>query len=423
MAHRPDQRFSYDAQGRLATWESQPNAPAHSASYLYDGAGTRVAMQTTVNGTTTLTAYIGSIEEVQTTGSVTTTTTYYTVQGKRIAANVNGSLYYFGYDALGSQVAVLNASGNLVGSQLYGPYGNSRYSNGTLPTSIGFTGQRSDSVTGLDYYVARYYDPVVDQFLTADTVQGNAQGMDPYAYVGGNPETMNDPTGYCPWCITLFAGAIIGAVAAATSDVISGKPITWQSVVGGAVGGALLAGGGVLLAGVGLASVTGAGVWDVVSSSATIGNATWWSAGIGGVIGGIWSGLSGIPGNIINHFFPGPDDPQSYQDGQHAQATADAQGAFATQTAAVNNYLSSTAVLAAAQENDPARKAMEARQAKEHAAFIMKLRARQRNIGYFQRRYGSNWGSSYNYAAFGVAIAAGAADNGSLVRMGSMNIS
>ncbi len=59
----------------------------------------------------------------------------------------------------------------------------------------GFTGQHSDSVTGLDYYAARYYDPVVGQFLSADVVQGNAQGMNPYAYVGGNPETKTDPPG------------------------------------------------------------------------------------------------------------------------------------------------------------------------------------------------------------------------------------
>ncbi len=46
-----------------------------------------------------------------------------------------------------------------MGAQLYSPYGASRYNTGTLPTSIGFTGQRADSVTGLDYYNARYYDP------------------------------------------------------------------------------------------------------------------------------------------------------------------------------------------------------------------------------------------------------------------------
>jgi hypothetical protein len=55
-------------------------------------------------------------------------------------------------------------------------------------------------VTGLDYYVARYYDPVVGQFLSADVVQGNAQGMAPYAYVGGNPETKTDPTGQMLVC-------------------------------------------------------------------------------------------------------------------------------------------------------------------------------------------------------------------------------
>src|SRR6202022_3726804 len=83
-----------------------------------------------------------------------------------------------------------------VGAQLYGPYGANHYTTGTVPTSIGFTGQRADSVTGLDYYVARYYDPVVGQFLSADSVEGNARGMDPYAYVGGNPETRIDPTGH-----------------------------------------------------------------------------------------------------------------------------------------------------------------------------------------------------------------------------------
>ena len=119
-----------------------------------------------------------------------------------MAANVNGSFFYFGYDALGSQIVVLNTSGSVIGAQLYGPYGNPRYSTGTLPTSIGFTGQHTDSVTGLDYYNARYYDPVVGQFLSADIKQGNAQGTDPYSYVGGNPETRIDPSGQRYTCTT-----------------------------------------------------------------------------------------------------------------------------------------------------------------------------------------------------------------------------
>ena len=78
---------------------------------------------------------------------------------------------------------------------MYGPYGTSRYLAGSISTPKGYTGQIHDAVTGLDYYNARYYDPVVGMFLSIDTVQGNQQGMDPYAYVRGNPETMSDPTG------------------------------------------------------------------------------------------------------------------------------------------------------------------------------------------------------------------------------------
>src|SRR5579875_2333015 len=97
-------------------------------------------------------------------------------------------------DALGSVVLSLSA-GAIQGEQLYGPYGNQRYLEGSLGTDKGYTGQFVDAVTGLDYYNARWYDPVSGRFLSPDTAQGNGQGKDPYAYVEGNPETMNDPTG------------------------------------------------------------------------------------------------------------------------------------------------------------------------------------------------------------------------------------
>lgn len=69
-----------------------------------------------------------------------------------------------------------------------------RYSSGTLPTSYGFTGQRADAATGLDYYNARSYDPVAGQFTSADTTR--AGGLNRYAYVGGNPTTRTIPSGH-----------------------------------------------------------------------------------------------------------------------------------------------------------------------------------------------------------------------------------
>jgi RHS repeat-associated protein len=58
-----------------------------------------------------------------------------------------------------------------------------------------FTGQRLDAQTGLLYYHARYYDAVSGNFLSADSVEGNQQGLSPYGYVNGNPETHVDPSG------------------------------------------------------------------------------------------------------------------------------------------------------------------------------------------------------------------------------------
>ncbi len=84
----------------------------------------------------------------------------------------------------------------VTGEQVYGPYGNQRYTQGTLGTDKGYTGQFSDALSGLDYYNARYYDPVIGAFLSPDNVQGAAQGFDPYVYVAGNPETATDPTGH-----------------------------------------------------------------------------------------------------------------------------------------------------------------------------------------------------------------------------------
>ena len=86
----------------------------------------------------------------------------------------------------------------LTGEQLYAPYGTTRYTVGSLGTAKAFTGQEADPLTGLYYYHARWYDPVVGVFLSVDTKEGNAQGVNPYGYVRENPETATDPTGERP---------------------------------------------------------------------------------------------------------------------------------------------------------------------------------------------------------------------------------
>jgi RHS repeat-associated protein len=212
-------QLSYDAEGSLTSWQNTPTNPSVSDGFLYDNQGNRVEQQVTQNGSTTTTIYVGNLEEVVKSGSTTTTTTYYYAGATRIAEAVNGVFSYLASDALGSADVALNASGSLTASVLYYPYGGARYTSGTMPTDYGFTGQHSDSATGLDYYNARYYDALAGQFSSADPVlqQGGYDilGLSRYAYVEGNPVVRTDPSGnhvelgcepYCGADMTSSAG-------------------------------------------------------------------------------------------------------------------------------------------------------------------------------------------------------------------------
>ena len=108
------------------------------------------------------------------------------------------------------------------------PYGQIRYSNGTMPTDYGFTGQHADSTSGLDYYNARYYDPLARQFTSADTVLPGGGfdilGLSRYAYVEGNPETSSDPSGHSNQCAPDCGGNEPATTGTGTNDVTEYVP-------------------------------------------------------------------------------------------------------------------------------------------------------------------------------------------------------
>jgi len=85
-----------------------------------------------------------------------------------------GRIFLLG-DHLGSVSVVTDTNGQVVSRQDYTPWGEARGSDITQ-TTLNFTGQRKDG-TGLLYYGARYYDPVLGRFLSPDSiVPGNASG-------------------------------------------------------------------------------------------------------------------------------------------------------------------------------------------------------------------------------------------------------
>ena len=63
---------------------------------------------------------------------------------------------------------------------------------GSLEEAVKFTGKELDPETGLYYFNARWYDPVLGRFTTEDPAR---DGVNWFVYVGHNPLRFIDPTG------------------------------------------------------------------------------------------------------------------------------------------------------------------------------------------------------------------------------------
>lgn len=195
-------RFTYDVEGRLIEWDSADGTT--KVTFGYTGEGARFIQQVVTNGqTTSTTSYLPNEEVVAVPGQQAAVTAYFTYAGKLVAEDQAGHWYYLLTDGLGSIDVVVDATG-VIAAQLFGPYGQLRWSGGTMPTTYGFTGQHGDTATGLDYYNARYYDPAAGRFTSADTIIPGGgydpAGLDAYAYAGNSPTTNIDPSGHDFWC-------------------------------------------------------------------------------------------------------------------------------------------------------------------------------------------------------------------------------
>jgi RHS repeat-associated protein len=131
--------------------------------------------------------------------SVAGVTKYYAFGGGRVAMRTPDGVFYLHPDHLGSTSLATTAAGAVHSRQGYYPYGETRYAAGTLPTDFGFTGQRNDATIGLYDYHARWYDPFIGRFISADTIvpnPGNPQDFNRYSYVRNNPLKYVDPDGH-----------------------------------------------------------------------------------------------------------------------------------------------------------------------------------------------------------------------------------
>ena len=184
----------YDVENRLAQIKRGSNT---QAKYFYDGDGNRV--RTEVGST--ITTYVGNYLEWS--GLTTSMKKYYYAGGQRVAMRQGSStLYFLLTDHLGSTAVTATSGGGWYSELRYYPWGGTRYSSGTTPTSYRYTGQREAEV-GLYYYGARYYDPQLGRFASPDTIipqQQGSQAWDRYSYTNNNPVKYTDPSGHGAYC-------------------------------------------------------------------------------------------------------------------------------------------------------------------------------------------------------------------------------
>jgi RHS repeat-associated protein len=170
-------------------------------------------------------------EKNLTTGVVTT---YYYLGGKLIAKRTATTLDYVHQDSLSSTTALTSYNGTQNGTTVtYYPYGSVR--SGSVSTDKLFTGQRSDS-TGLYYYGARYYDPTMGRFISADTIvpnYTNPQALNRYSYTLNNPLIYIDPSGHWSWKEQLSGSwEVIKGYGDAITNMVTGIALTVADPIG-----------------------------------------------------------------------------------------------------------------------------------------------------------------------------------------------
>ena len=161
--------------------------------------------------------------------------------GTRIAAlEASGAQDFYHADHLGSTRAKTDSSGANNETIDYVPFGET-----TAPTSEAykFTGKEEDPETSLYYYGARYYDPQLGRFISADTVvqaPNDPQTLNRYSYCRNNPLSYTDPTGHSFWGDVgdFFKSVFTGIVGAAVT-VLTGGNVMMGGMAAGMVSGAM----------------------------------------------------------------------------------------------------------------------------------------------------------------------------------------
>ncbi len=156
-------QYIYNQNQRLI----QANNGGTTAYYTYNGNGQRVMKD--VNGTTTIFIYSLTgqiIAESNSAGNITVEYVY--LNRQPLAQIVNGNTYYYHPDHLGTPHKMTDATGTVVWSAYYKPFGAASVTVSTITNNLRLPGQYFDAETGLNYNYYRDYSSVIGRYLESD---------------------------------------------------------------------------------------------------------------------------------------------------------------------------------------------------------------------------------------------------------------
>jgi RHS repeat-associated protein len=286
--------FSYDSFGRRVQSSIKlGTSPAQTVQYLYEGAQALGEIRNQALSHRLLTGL--SLDETIARVALFTSGPS---SGSGAADPANSRSYLT--DDLNSVIAQHNAAstGGIANSYGYSPYGQSTTVGPDATGNMSQYTSRENDATGLLYYRARYYDPVLKRFISSDPI-GLAGGMNMYAYVEGDPVSFIDPTGEFA---QIIVGGVIGGISGLTgalNDPCASAGSIAQAIVTGTILGGISAAvpvGGPLAAAAVRNAVAGFG--GNSAGQLVTGGVSNYNAGQA-VAQGVVGGLSGGVGNSL----------------------------------------------------------------------------------------------------------------------------
>jgi len=208
---------------------SEKTAVGSGDSFKYDPFGRRT--EKSASAATSVFAYDGDnlIEETNASGTVVARYSQSQNIDEPLAMLRSSATSYYNADGLGSVTSLTNSSGAAAQTYAFDSFGKLTASSGSLTNPFQYTAREFDTETNLDYYRARYYDPLTGRFLNEDSIRWFSGTINFYDYVHNDPQDLIDPLGLSAAksatadCIANGLGAlfpgVIASVGTATEKV------------------------------------------------------------------------------------------------------------------------------------------------------------------------------------------------------------